>query len=107
MILTGVCPKPNMNNTTDTQAWYRADGRYGRVPFVEATSNSENRVMTESIVGKQAMKIKAVERFGKKMKSLLQKSYQFSKNICKSDDCLICTEGFKGNFSEREVGCIN
>ena len=75
---------------TDKQDWYRKNGKYDSVMFVEATPGSELRKEVERIVRRHRVKIKVVERVGTTVKRALQKSDPFLRRGCDRDQCVVC-----------------
>ena len=77
----------------DKRDWYKREGKYDSVMFVEATAGSELRKEVEKIVRKQKVKIKVVERVGTTVKRLLQKSNPFQRQGCGREQCVVCDSG--------------
>ena len=71
---------------------------------MEATQGSGLKDRVEKVVKRHDMKIKVVERGGRTMTSLLQRSDPFGRNLCDKQDCIICLKGFKVNCIVR--GCV-
>ena len=84
--------------------WYKCDGKFESVMFVEATPNSELKMKMKQLVKKHKMKINIVEKVGETMKTVLQRSDPFGSKICGRNDCFICNQGLPLNCRER--GCV-
>jgi hypothetical protein len=76
-----------------TMDWYKHDGKYDSVLFVEATPESELKKMTERLVKKHKLKILVVERAGGTTCAVLQKSDPFRHHECGRDRCVTCRKG--------------
>ena len=94
--------------------WYKYDGKYDSVLFVEATPDSELKKKTERLVKKHKLKILVVERAGSTTRGVLQKSDPFRHYGCGRDSCVMCKNGSKTDcrtrgivyqFECKEVGC--
>ena len=66
------------------------------VIFVPATPHSELQKMYRSEIINSGLKIRTVERAGKSMKSILQRSDPFTPKDCGKPDCLVCQTGGEG-----------
>ena len=87
----------------DKQDWYKKNGKYDSVMFVEATPGSELRKEVERIVRRHRVKIKVVERVGTTVKRTLQKSDPFSQRGCGRDQCVVCESGCDVDCRTRGV----
>ena len=90
-------------NKNRNKSWYLKDGKSETVMFVNATPNERLKRKTEQIAKKYKLKIKVVERRGRTMKRILQKSDPFKKIDCKEKDCVICKEGIDVDCRKRGV----
>ena len=82
--------------------WYKKGGNKS-VIFVPSTPHSELKKRYEDAVRKTKLKIKIVERSGKTIKSILQKSDPFEQPRCsKEEGCMVCRGG-KGNCRREGV----
>ena len=87
--------------------WYKTGGNES-VLFITATPESELKGLLQEVIEKSKIKIKVVEKSGKKMMRILQKNNPFAKRECGKEDCMVCT-GDRGG-SCRETGityCID
>ena len=73
--------------------WYKKDGKYESVIFVEATHGSELKVKVQRLVKKHKLKILVVERAGATTRAVLQKSDPFAHLSCGRDNCVPCGKG--------------
>ena len=71
--------------------------------FVNATPNEILKKKVEKIAKKYKLKIKVVERRGRTVKSMLQKSDPFKKLECSETDCVICREGMDIDCRRRGI----
>ena len=83
--------------------WYVVENKFESVMFVEATKNSSYKQNVQRLVKKHNLKIRIVERAGQTLKTVLQRSDPFRKNICSREDCFICENGIPINCRERGV----
>ena len=84
--------------------WYRENGKYESVMFVEATPKSELKGKVERLIKKYKLKIKVVERVGTTVKRVLQRSNPFPRGHCERNDCEICRRGCGVDCRMR--GCV-
>ena len=68
---------PGKKKKDNPHDWYKEDGRYESVLFVEPTEKSSLKIMFEKLLKKYQLKIKVVERVGETVKSILQRSDLF------------------------------
>ena len=87
----------------DKQDWYKKNGKYDSVMFVEATPGSKLRKEVERIVRRHRVKIKVVERVGTTVKRTLQKSDPFSRRGCERHQCVVCDNGCDVDCRTRGV----
>merc|ERR1712240_644371 len=83
--------------------WYMKDGVSETVMFVNATPNEILKKKVERIAKKYKLKIKVVERRGRTVKSMLQKSDPFTKMECSETDCVICRDGMNVDCRRRGI----
>ena len=86
------------------QDWYKEEGRYESIMYVDSSPKSAWKKKIQSIVKRNKMKIKVVERVGKTVKGMLQKSSVFTKRESGRNDCEMCKRGLKVNCRTR--GCV-
>ena len=82
--------------------WYKRGG-YESVIFVPATPNSELQSKYQQQIDRQGLRIRAVEKAGKSIKSLLQKSNPFKPETCDRQLCLLCRTGGRGSCEKDGV----
>ena len=82
--------------------WYKKGGNK-TVMFVPATPHSQLRKKYQEEVRKTKLKIRVVERSGKKIKNLIQHSDPYKRTGCNDkDNCMVCTGG-KGNCRRENI----
>ena len=84
--------------------WYKCDGKYESVLFVEATPESELKKKVERLVRKHKLKILVVERAGSTTRAVLQKSDPFRHQSCDRNRCVTCKNG--DGVDCRSRGCV-
>ena len=84
-------------------AWYLEGGKNETVMFIDSTPGEVLKKKIERLVKKYKMKIKVVERRGRTVKTILQKSYPFDRMKCKRSDCFVCKDDKKVNCRARGV----
>ena len=89
---------------TDPEQWYAKDGHFDSVMFVEATPGSELAKRVRTLIMRLGFKIKVVERAGRTIKGLLQRSNPFGINHCGREECRICEQGIPIDCRTR--GCV-
>ena len=73
--------------------------------FVPATPRSELKKTFERIVNESKIGIKVVEKSGRSIKNIIQKSDPFSKDKCRdSEQCMVCSSEQRGGGRCRQVG---
>jgi len=94
--------------------WYMAGGDCETMLFVDATSESVVKKRVETVVKRNGMKVKVVERAGTTMKQMLQKSDPFPLTGCGRRMCVMCenemgvdcrTRGCVYEIECKEEGC--
>ena len=81
--------------------WYKYDGKYESVLFVEATPGSGLKEKVQRLVNKHKLKILVVERAGATTRAVLQKSDPFEHLSCGRDSCVPCSKGSVGDCRSR------
>ena len=74
------------------------------VLFVQSTPKEMLRREVQEVMNKLGMKVKVVEKGGRSLKSLLQRSDVEPSPDCKNDDCVVCRTEAKGLCSMENVG---
>ena len=82
------------------RTWY---GNKETVLFVQSTPGEQLRRSIQTEANRSKISIKVVERGGKTLRSLLQKS-EIEKVKCQDNDCAICETEDKGLCSKENVG---
>ena len=83
--------------------WFKKGGDEN-VLFIPATPKSELRKRYEQTIKETNIKIKVVERAGRTLKSLLQKSNPFKSDTCKNkEECMLCNNNGKGQCRRDNV----
>ena len=89
--------------------WYKRGG-FESVIFIPATPGSYLCKKYQKAVKASGLKIRIVERAGRSVKSLLQRSDPFRVSSCSRGDCFVCTSDGKGNCRAKgvtyEVCCV-
>ena len=81
--------------------WYKFDGKYESVLFVEATPGSKLKERVQRLVSKHKLKILVVERAGATTRTVLQKSDPFGHLSCGRRNCVPCDKGSVGDCRSR------
>ena len=84
--------------------WYKSDGKYDSVMFVQPTEGSELKKRIQQIAKRNNVKVKVVEKAGLTVKKVLQKSNPFGKVKCHREDCEVCKFGKPGDCRTRGCG---
>ena len=82
--------------------WYGKSN--GSVLFVQATPGERLKSAVQHVCDKSGMKIKVVEKGGRTVKQILQKSDIDPVEGCRRDDCMICSTKGGGNCEKESVG---
>ena len=89
--------------------WYRKGG-YESVVFVQSTAGSELKRKFQAEIDRSGIPIRVVEKAGRSVKSMLQRSDPFKAATCNRESCLICETGGRGSCSKSginyEISCI-
>ena len=72
-----------VNKASKQKQWDKKEGKYESVMFVEATENFELKNKIQIAAKKNKIKVKVQERYGTKIKGLLQRSDPFSRRNAK------------------------
>ena len=59
--------------------------------------------MYEDVIRKSRCRVRVVERAGRSVCQMLQKSYPFTKTRCVSDECFVCVSEGKGNCLRENI----
>jgi hypothetical protein len=85
--------------------WYMKDGVSETVMVVDATPNECLKKAVEKVAELHKVRVKVVERRGRTIKSMLQKSNPFPLRKCAKRDCVLCVNDM-GLTVEREGWCM-
>ena len=77
-------------------SWYTRNN-YESVIFVPATPNSKLSKSFRQKINESGIKIRVVEKSGRKVKNLLQRNDPLSDQHCQERDCFVCSTSNKGN----------
>ena len=83
------------------RTWYGTENK--TVLFVQSTPGGILRNAVNEVVKKSGLKVKVVEKGGRKLQSLLTKSDVTGSVHCGRDDCVICRSGGKGPCNKEGV----
>ena len=72
------------------EGWFKKNN-YEAVLFVPSTPGSQLASQYRQTVSKHKVRIRVVERAGKKMKNILQRNDPLSDKACKDNTCFLCT----------------
>ena len=73
------------------------------VMFVQATPGSILKKEVESIMKSEGMNVRVVEKGGRSVQQLLQKSDIDNKKCCSDDECAVCSTSDRGSCWKEEV----
>ena len=82
--------------------WYKQGG-FHSVLFVPPTPGSLLKIQYQTEIEKSGLKIKAIEKCGTKLKTLLQKTNPFKAKNCEKDDCFTCRSGGNGDCEKESI----
>ena len=89
--------------------WYKRGG-YESVMFIQATPGSELQRKFQAEVDRSGLRIRVVEKAGRSIKSMLQRSDPFKAAVCDREACLVCQTGGRGSCSKEgvnyEISCL-
>ena len=108
--------KEKRNDSTDcgkrkgrNKDWYLKGNKYESLMVVDATPGERLKRVVEKIAKKYGIKMKVIERRGRTMKTMFQKSNPFGVVGCSERDCVICKGGMGVDCRKRgvvyEIGC--
>ena len=83
--------------------WYLKSGKYETLMVVDATPREVLKKTVEKVAKKHGVRVKVVERRGKTVKGMLQKSNPFGIVKCKERDCVICRKDMGIDCRKRGV----
>ena len=83
--------------------WYLKDGKYDSLIVVDATPKERLKKTVESVAKKHGVKVKVVEKRGRTLKGMLQKSNPFGVQECKKRDCVVCRNSMGVDCRKRGV----
>ena len=89
-----------LGNLVKARSWYSP---HDTVLFVQATPGEVLRRRIEDVVRKSGFKVKVVERGGRQVKSLLQKSDVHPQDQCWDNGCHVCLTGGGGKCNVEGV----
>ena len=92
-----------LTNRVKGKEWYKENGKFEAVMFVEATPKSEYLRNVKKLVTKHKLKIKVVEKAGQTIKQVLQRSDPYQNNTCNRDNCFVCANDIPINCRERGI----
>ena len=82
--------------------WYRRGG-YQSVLFVPATPGSVLKKKCETEIRNSMFKLRVVEKTGRSLKDILQRSDPFRNKECQREDCPVCYNSGKGRCDQSWV----
>ena len=82
--------------------WYQQGG-YESVIFVPSTPNSVLQRRYQAEINRQGIKIRVVEKAGRSVKSILQRSDSFKKRRCGRESCFVCNTEGKGSCDKNGI----
>ena len=91
------------DKTEKKRQWYKGDGKYESVLFVQPTKDSELKKKVQQLAKRNKVKVKVVERAGLTVKRVLQRSDPYEKKY-ERKDCVMCELGKSGECRERGCG---
>ena len=91
--------KAKKNKVND---WYGRGG-YQSVIFVPSTPGSVLQQRYQSEVDRQGLRIRVVEKAGRSMKSMIQRSDPFRIEKCDRQSCMVCQTSGKGSCDKEGV----
>ena len=83
--------------------WYMKDGVSETVMVVDATPNECLKKAVEKVAELHKVRVKVVERRGRTIKSMLQKSNPFPLRKCAKRDCVLCVNDMGVDCRKRGV----
>ena len=83
------------------KSWYGAD--YKSVLFVQSTPGGVLKQALSEVVKESGLKVRVVEKGGRSLQSLLQKSDVGNNIMCGGPECVLCRTGGKGPCNREGV----
>ena len=77
---------------------------YDTVMFVQATPRELLRKKVQEVCDREGMRVKVVEKGGRNLKQILQRSEVASSGFCGREDCRLCEHEGKGMCAKESVG---
>ena len=85
------------------EGWFKRNN-HEAVLFVPSTPGSQLASQYRQTIEKHQVRIRVVERAGKKMKNILQRNDPLSDKHCKDDACFVCTTNQRNKGNCRTSG---
>ena len=82
--------------------WHKKDGNEA-VLFIPATPGSQLTKLARNKIEQSKLRVKVVEKPGKKVKELLQKNDPIADKMCHNKDCFVCSTTKKGGCRSSSV----
>ena len=82
--------------------WYKRGG-YESIIFVPSTPSSVLQRRYQAEINRHDMKIRVVEKAGRSLKSLLQRSDPFKDKLCGRERCFVCDTEKKGSCDKNGI----
>ena len=102
--------KEKRNDSTDcgkrkgrNKDWYLKGNKYESLMVVDETPGERLKRVVEKIAKKYGIKMKVIERRGRTMKTMFQKSNPFGFVGCSERDCVVCKGGMGVDCRKRGV----
>ena len=89
------CNRKERIRTKGLKKYYKKQN-YDAILFIPSTPNSELKKMYKNVIENSGINIDIVEKSGRSMKSMLQKSNPFKEEKCSRSSCLTCNTNGKG-----------
>ena len=84
------------------KTWLKRGG-FDSVLFIPTTPNGKLKKMYEEIIRRSGIRMKVVERTGRKLRSQLQTSNPFKEPECGREDCFVCRTFGQGNCNAEGI----
>ena len=84
------------DKATKVVDWYKAGG-YESVMFVQSTPKSILKRRFQEEIDKSGLKVRVLEKAGRSIKQVLQRSDPFKAPVCDRAGCLLCGTGGRGS----------
>ena len=82
--------------------WYKRGG-FESVLFVPPTPDGELKRMCQERIMESGYMIRVVEKTGRKLKHLIQRTNPFKQARCERDDCFPCNSGSTGDCEKESI----